>query len=85
MCKNSSKENFLPMGIGRGMVSNTKIRIFHVGLPIRPSQAVNFINQPGGLLGLSIDSCRPEDAGQYSLVVTNKLGEVSYSSYYLLL
>lgn len=47
------------------------------GLPIRPSQAVNFINQPGGIIGLSIDSCRPEDAGVYSLSVANKLGDIS--------
>lgn len=46
-------------------------------MPIRPSQAVNFINQPGGIVGLNIDSCRPEDAGAYSLTVTNKLGEVA--------
>lgn len=46
------------------------------GLPIRPSQAVNFINQPGGVIGLSIDSARPEDAGVYSVAVSNKLGDV---------
>ncbi|XP_039752215.1 obscurin-like isoform X4 [Pararge aegeria] len=50
---------------------------FKDGVPIRPSQAVNFINQPGGIVGLSIDSCRPEDAGSYSLTVTNKLGDVA--------
>ncbi|XP_059058380.1 obscurin, partial [Achroia grisella] len=54
-----------------------EIKWFKDGLPVRPSQAVNFINQPGGVVGLSIDSCRPEDAGLYSLTVTNKLGEVA--------
>ncbi|XP_013149343.1 PREDICTED: myopalladin-like, partial [Papilio polytes] len=53
-----------------------EVKWFKDGLPIRPSQAVNFINQPGGIIGLSIDSCRPEDAGQYALTVANKLGDV---------
>ncbi|CAG9132454.1 unnamed protein product [Plutella xylostella] len=53
-----------------------EVKWFKDGVPIRPSQAVNFINQPGGLIGLSIDACRPEDAGVYSLTVANKLGEV---------
>lgn len=53
-----------------------EVKWFKDGQPIRPSQAVNFINQPGGVIGLSIDSCKPEDAGVYSLTVTNKLGEV---------
>ncbi|XP_026738494.1 obscurin isoform X3 [Trichoplusia ni] len=52
-----------------------EIKWFKDGLPIRPSQAINFINQPGGVIGLSIDSCKPEDAGVYSLTVTNRLGE----------
>ncbi|XP_052748802.1 obscurin isoform X3 [Galleria mellonella] len=54
-----------------------EIKWFKDGLPVRPSQAINFINQPGGVIGLSIDSCKPEDAGVYSLTVTNKLGEVA--------
>ncbi|XP_013175917.1 PREDICTED: muscle M-line assembly protein unc-89-like isoform X4 [Papilio xuthus] len=53
-----------------------EVKWFKDGLPIRPSQAINFINQPGGVIGLSIDSCRPEDAGQYQLTVANKLGDV---------
>ncbi|XP_050680436.1 obscurin isoform X3 [Leptidea sinapis] len=52
-----------------------EVKWFKDGLPVRPSQAVNFINQPGGLIGLTIDSCRPEDAGHYSLTLANKLGE----------
>ncbi|XP_026319349.1 obscurin isoform X2 [Hyposmocoma kahamanoa] len=54
-----------------------EIKWFKDGLPIRPSQAINFINQPGGIIGLSIDSVKPEDAGVYSLTVTNKLGDVA--------
>nr|XP_037866814.1 obscurin isoform X5 [Bombyx mori] len=53
-----------------------EVKWFKDGLPVRPSQAINFINQPGGVVGLSIDNCKPEDAGVYSLTVTNKLGEV---------
>ncbi|XP_045498877.1 obscurin isoform X7 [Colias croceus] len=52
-----------------------EVKWFKDGLPIRPSQAVNFINQPGGIIGLAIDAARPEDAGQYSLTLSNKLGD----------
>ncbi|XP_028176186.1 obscurin [Ostrinia furnacalis] len=54
-----------------------EVKWFKDGLPVRPSQAVNFINQPGGVVGLSVDCCRPEDAGRYELTVANKLGEVA--------
>ncbi|XP_022117643.2 obscurin isoform X5 [Pieris rapae] len=54
-----------------------EVKWFKDGLPIRPSQAVNFINQPGGIIGLAIDSCKPEDAGVYSLTLSNKLGEAA--------
>ncbi|CAH2103000.1 unnamed protein product [Euphydryas editha] len=53
-----------------------EVKWFKDGVPVRPSQAVSFVNTPGGVVGLSIDSCRPEDAGVYSLTVTNRLGEV---------
>ncbi|CAK1544365.1 unnamed protein product [Leptosia nina] len=52
-----------------------EVKWFKDGLPVRPSQAVNFINQPGGIIGLAIDACKPEDAGVYSLTLSNKLGE----------
>ncbi|XP_047520184.1 obscurin isoform X6 [Pieris napi] len=54
-----------------------EVKWFKDGLPIRPSQAVNFINQPGGVIGLAIDACKPEDAGVYSLTLSNKLGEAA--------
>ncbi|XP_066993450.2 obscurin isoform X6 [Anabrus simplex] len=54
-----------------------EVKWFKDGLPIRPSQAVNFVNQPGGIIGLHIDSLRPEDAGTYSVTVSNKLGDIS--------
>ncbi|KAJ8872976.1 hypothetical protein PR048_026592, partial [Dryococelus australis] len=47
------------------------------GHPVRPSQAVNFVNLPGGLVGLQIEAARPEDAGTYTLSVSNKLGEAT--------
>ncbi|XP_038208122.1 obscurin isoform X5 [Zerene cesonia] len=54
-----------------------EVKWFKDGLPIRPSQAVNFINQPGGIIGLAIEAARPEDAGQYSLTLSNKLGDAA--------
>nr|CAD7588174.1 unnamed protein product [Timema genevievae] len=57
-----------------------EIKWFKDGHPIRPSQAVNFVNQPGGVIGLLIDSVRPEDAGKYSLTVSNKLGDITGSA-----
>ncbi|XP_033229348.1 obscurin isoform X3 [Belonocnema kinseyi] len=47
------------------------------GFPIRPSKEINFVNEPNGLIGLRIDKLRPEDAGVYSLVVSNNLGEIT--------
>ncbi|KAG8233551.1 hypothetical protein J437_LFUL013763 [Ladona fulva] len=50
---------------------------FKDGHPVRPSQAVNFVNKPGGIIGLHIDAARPEDAGHYAITVANRLGEIS--------
>lgn len=46
-------------------------------MPIRPSRDINFVNSPGGLVGLSIEKATSENAGQYTLTVVNKLGEAS--------
>lgn len=54
-----------------------EIKWFKDGHPIRPSQAINFVNQPGGIVGLIIDALRPEDEGVYSVKITNRLGETS--------
>lgn len=54
-----------------------EVQWFKDGLPLRPSQEIEFINEPNGIMGLSIDSARPEDMGVYSLVVKNDLGEVT--------
>ncbi|CAB0012839.1 unnamed protein product [Nesidiocoris tenuis] len=55
---------------------NVRLR-FKDGLPLRNSRAVNFINSPGGLVGLSVEKATSDIAGNYSLTVTNKLGEAT--------
>lgn len=54
-----------------------EVKWFKDGIPIRPTQNINFINQPGGIIGLVVDALRPEDAGQYEVKVTNRLGEAT--------
>ncbi|XP_011291978.1 obscurin isoform X5 [Musca domestica] len=43
---------------------------------LRPSQAINFINNPNGQIGISIDATTPQDAGIYKCVISNKEGEI---------
>ncbi|XP_057331169.1 obscurin-like isoform X7 [Microplitis mediator] len=54
-----------------------EVQWFKDGLPVRQSPDIEFINEPNGLMGISIDKVKPENAGTYSLVVKNKLGEVT--------
>ncbi|PNF42107.1 Obscurin [Cryptotermes secundus] len=54
-----------------------EIKWFKDGHPVRPTQAINFVNQPGGIIGLHIDAVRPEDAGNYAVTVNNKLGDLT--------
>lgn len=54
-----------------------EIKWFKDGTQIRPSANVNFINLPDGVIGLTIDNVRPEDAGTYTLEVSNKLGDAT--------
>ncbi|XP_014257942.1 obscurin isoform X8 [Cimex lectularius] len=54
-----------------------EIKWFKDGLPIRPSRAVNFINSPGGMIGLSVEKSASENAGTYSVQISNKLGDAS--------
>lgn len=54
-----------------------EIQWFKDGCPIRLSPEVNFVCQPNGVIGLLIDSARPEDAGVYTVNAVNKLGEAS--------
>ncbi|XP_043471828.1 obscurin isoform X4 [Leptopilina heterotoma] len=56
---------------------NPQLQWLKDGFPIRPSKEINFVNEPNGLIGLTIDKLRPEDAGVYSLVVSNDLGEIT--------
>ncbi|XP_075215544.1 obscurin isoform X3 [Lycorma delicatula] len=52
-----------------------KVKWLKDGHPVRPSQSLSFVKTPGGQVGIEIDSVRPEDAGSYSLTISNKLGE----------
>ncbi|KAK2576391.1 hypothetical protein KPH14_005736 [Odynerus spinipes] len=56
---------------------NPQVQWFKDGIPLRSTKEFNFINDPNGLIGLTIDKVRPEDAGTYSVVVTNKLGDIT--------
>ena len=59
---------------------NPQVQWFKDNMPLRPSKEIYFENDPNGLLGLKIDELRPEDAGVYSLVVSNELGETVSTS-----
>uniref|UniRef100_A0A0K8U7P3 Muscle M-line assembly protein unc-89 n=2 Tax=Bactrocera latifrons TaxID=174628 RepID=A0A0K8U7P3_BACLA len=50
------------------------------GIALHPSTSINFINNPNGLVGLSIDNVQPEDAGVYKCLIANKEGEIEGSS-----
>lgn len=54
-----------------------EIQWFKDGCPIRLAPEVNFICQPNGIIGLTIDVARPEDAGTYTVSAINKLGDAS--------
>ncbi|CAG9826987.1 unnamed protein product [Diabrotica balteata] len=45
------------------------------GVPVRASSNVRFENYPDGRIALVVDIMKPETAGNYKLLVTNKLGE----------
>ncbi|CAL1291290.1 unnamed protein product [Larinioides sclopetarius] len=45
------------------------------GKVLRPTNRVESIEEPDGTLALVIKNARPEDAGQYSVLVQNPLGE----------
>ncbi|XP_031784410.1 obscurin isoform X4 [Nasonia vitripennis] len=59
---------------------NPTVQWFKDGMPLRPSKEIYFSNDPNGLIGMTIDELRPEDAGLYSIVVSNELGEATGSS-----
>ncbi|XP_016767640.1 obscurin isoform X7 [Apis mellifera] len=56
---------------------NPEVQWFKNGIPLRQTKEMYFINEPIGIIGLRIDSCRPEDAGTYSMTVSNSLGETT--------
>lgn len=56
---------------------NPEVQWFKNGIPLRQTKEMYFINEPIGMIGLRIDSCRPEDAGTYSMTVSNSLGETT--------
>nr|CAH7742459.1 unnamed protein product [Callosobruchus chinensis] len=45
------------------------------GVPIRQSSNIHFEQHPDGRVALIVDSMRPEMAGNYQILVSNKLGE----------
>ncbi|XP_067207809.1 obscurin isoform X2 [Linepithema humile] len=56
---------------------NPQIQWFKDGIPLRHTKEMYFMNEPNGLIGLRMDYVRPEDAGTYSLIVSNALGEIT--------
>ncbi|XP_076762738.1 obscurin isoform X1 [Xylocopa sonorina] len=59
---------------------NPQVQWFKDGIPLRHSKEIYFMNEPNGMIGLRIDYVRPEDAGTYSMTVSNALGETTGSA-----
>ncbi|XP_046810938.1 obscurin isoform X2 [Lucilia cuprina] len=53
-----------------------EIKWFKDEVLLRPSEAINFINNPNGQIGIAIDCCTPHDAGIYKCIISNPGGEV---------
>jgi Immunoglobulin I-set domain len=49
---------------------------FKDGYPVRPHHNINFINSPGGIIGIHFDKVTLHDAGKYSCTIANRLGEL---------
>lgn len=47
------------------------------GVPVRQSSNIHLETHPDGRVALNIDAMKPENVGQYQLIVTNRLGETS--------
>ncbi|XP_011062355.1 PREDICTED: muscle M-line assembly protein unc-89 isoform X5 [Acromyrmex echinatior] len=56
---------------------NPQVQWFKDGIPLRHTKEMYFTNEPNGLIGLKMDYVRPEDAGTYSVIVSNALGEIT--------
>ncbi|XP_065086396.1 obscurin isoform X3 [Ochlerotatus camptorhynchus] len=57
-----------------------EVRWFKDGLPIHQTKAINFINEPNGIVGFIIDRVTPEDAGIYTCEVKNEVGKATSAS-----
>lgn len=56
---------------------NPQVQWFKDGIPLRHTKEIIFMNEPNGLIGLKMDYVRPEDAGTYSVTVSNALGDIT--------
>ncbi|XP_018318315.1 muscle M-line assembly protein unc-89 isoform X3 [Mycetomoellerius zeteki] len=56
---------------------NPQVQWFKDGIPLRHTKEMYFTNEPNGLIGLKMDYVRLEDAGTYSVIVSNALGEIT--------
>ncbi|XP_021696069.1 LOW QUALITY PROTEIN: obscurin [Aedes aegypti] len=57
-----------------------EVRWFKDGLPVHHTKAINFINEPDGIVGFIIDRATPEDAGIYTCEVVNEVGKATSAS-----
>ncbi|XP_058829179.1 obscurin isoform X2 [Topomyia yanbarensis] len=57
-----------------------EVRWFKDGVPIHQTRAINFINEPNGIVGFIIDRATPEDAGIHTCEVVNAVGKASSAS-----
>ncbi|XP_058464862.1 obscurin isoform X3 [Malaya genurostris] len=57
-----------------------EVRWFKDGLPVHQTRAINFINEPNGIVGFIIDRATPEDAGIYTCEVVNAVGKATSAS-----
>ncbi|XP_062553317.1 obscurin isoform X3 [Armigeres subalbatus] len=57
-----------------------EVRWFKDGLPVHQTKAINFINEPDGIVGFIIDRVTPEDAGIYTCEVVNAVGKATSAS-----
>nr|XP_029726473.1 obscurin isoform X3 [Aedes albopictus] len=57
-----------------------EVRWFKDGLPVHQTKAINFINEPDGIVGFIIDRATPEDAGIYTCEVVNEVGKATSAS-----
>ncbi|XP_063930937.1 obscurin isoform X4 [Zophobas morio] len=54
-----------------------EIKWFKDGVPVRTSSNIHYELHPDGKIALIIDCAKPENAGKYELVVSNKYGDAS--------